>query len=218
MFITIEQIKAARALLRWTQKDLAAHAGINDDQVHNFEGGRSRSLDVLEAIYQTFISNGIEFTDGDGVRKQKEGIKILNGKSGFIDFYNEVLKVAETKGGEFCVSNVDESLFDFWLGTHLDKYVDKIMALKNIFFKVLIKEGDYNCAASDYAQYRWVPEKFFSNVPFYIYGDKMAFILFKGHEDVSVYVIEQKDIVDAQRTQFNINWDVATEIPKVTSK
>lgn len=218
MFITLEQIRAARALLKWTQKDLAAHARLKDDQVHNFEGGRSRSLEVLEAIHQAFITNGIEFTNGEGVRKKKEGIKILKGRSGFLDFYNEVLKVAEQMGGEFCVSNVDESLFDFWLGSHLDEYVKRITALKNISFRVLIKEGDYNFAASEYAKYRWVPEKFFSNVPFYIYGDKMAFVLFQEHEDVSVYVIEQKDIVEAQRTQFNINWNAATEIPEARAQ
>jgi transcriptional regulator with XRE-family HTH domain len=56
--------RAGRALLEWSQADLAKHASLSESTVRNFEKGRSdpygRNLRAIEAA---FIAAGIEFLD-----------------------------------------------------------------------------------------------------------------------------------------------------------
>jgi transcriptional regulator with XRE-family HTH domain len=69
---TIEQIKAARALLAWSQEDLAARSSVSLPTIRRLEA-RSK-LRVSDAIRLKVVAAlqaaGIEFTNGDapGVR------------------------------------------------------------------------------------------------------------------------------------------------------
>jgi predicted transcriptional regulator len=68
---TPAQIRAARALLDWTQADLAAKASISPTSINTIErekGDPKRS--TLNAIRRALEEAGVEFTDGDapGVR------------------------------------------------------------------------------------------------------------------------------------------------------
>ena len=73
--ITSDQIRAARALLRWSADDLASQAGIGIATVRRFEtveGIPSGQVRVLEAIQNTLEEAGVEFIgtpdDRPGVR------------------------------------------------------------------------------------------------------------------------------------------------------
>jgi transcriptional regulator with XRE-family HTH domain len=73
--LTPSQSRAARGLLDWTQKDLAAATGLSPLSVRAFEkGGRMRpsNLDKLQAVME---SAGVIFVDengeGPGVRLKK---------------------------------------------------------------------------------------------------------------------------------------------------
>jgi transcriptional regulator with XRE-family HTH domain len=73
---TVEQIKAARALLSWSQEDLAACSGVSLPTVRRFEA-RSKlrvSEDARLKIEAALVSAGIEFTnDGaPGVRLHRK--------------------------------------------------------------------------------------------------------------------------------------------------
>ncbi len=76
--MTPAQCRAARALLDWSQQQLAEAAKIGNATIRNFEGGKSvpqsATLDVLR---RTFEAQGVEFTDGDapGVRLRKPADK-----------------------------------------------------------------------------------------------------------------------------------------------
>jgi transcriptional regulator with XRE-family HTH domain len=67
--ITAEQIRAARALLRWSAQDLADRSGIGFRTVQRFEaesgipGSRSKNL---EAITRTLETAGVVFIDQNG--------------------------------------------------------------------------------------------------------------------------------------------------------
>lgn len=76
--VSIRQIKAARALLAWSQGDLAEAAGVSIPTVKRLEaldgplGGRS---DTIAKIVAALEHAGIEFIDenggGEGVRLRK---------------------------------------------------------------------------------------------------------------------------------------------------
>ena len=73
--ITSDQIRAARALLRWSGKDLAEKTGLGFStlmRLEVLEGVPSAQAKTLEVIQKAFEEAGIEFIgtaeDGAGVR------------------------------------------------------------------------------------------------------------------------------------------------------
>jgi transcriptional regulator with XRE-family HTH domain len=79
MQISADQSKAGRALLGWTQGDLATHAKVNKRTVMDFESGcREPHPGTLALLVQAFDVAGVEFipantaspAGGEGVRKK----------------------------------------------------------------------------------------------------------------------------------------------------
>ncbi len=71
--LSVRQVKAARALLAWSQGDLAEASGVSEPTIARLEavdgrlGGRADTTDKLRAALE---AAGVEFTNGDapGVR------------------------------------------------------------------------------------------------------------------------------------------------------
>jgi DNA-binding XRE family transcriptional regulator len=212
MEISIDQIKAARALLDWTQDDLATFSSLSKASIQNYENKKTKPNSTsLYKIIDAFSDNNVEFIE-EGVQKKTLKTKTYRGQKGLVDFMDLVYETAKTQGGEFCVSNVDETVFTQRFGEAEDAiYTRKMSVLDSKFtFKTLIKEGDTNFVGSEYCEYRWVSEKQFHSIPFYVFGDYMAFLIF-GQQTI-VHLIESKEIADAQRAQFYLIWESA-EIP-----
>ena len=76
MSLTIEQIRAARGLLGWSQSDLAERAGLSLPTVKRHENGAARvSEDAQSKMRHALEEAGVEFIDenggGQGVRFRK---------------------------------------------------------------------------------------------------------------------------------------------------
>ena len=74
--ITAAQCRAARALLEWSQQELADAAGVGVVTVHQLEAAASKPRQAtMDVIRRAFESSGIEFIDenggGQGVRFRK---------------------------------------------------------------------------------------------------------------------------------------------------
>ncbi|MGK7654436.1 MULTISPECIES: helix-turn-helix domain-containing protein [unclassified Roseovarius] len=77
--VSIEQVKAARALLKWSQNDLAEKSGVSIPTIKRLEastgpiGGRTETAD---AIREALEAAGVEFIPenggGVGVRLKKD--------------------------------------------------------------------------------------------------------------------------------------------------
>jgi transcriptional regulator with XRE-family HTH domain len=212
-----KDIRAARVYMDWSQDDLAERSGLAVSTIRNIEAGLNvpsgKSAQALDRAFSEYI----DFLPNGGFQPRQESVTVFKGRSGFISFIWDVHEIVRSVGGDICVSNVDEQDFLVWLGEdEAQRYKDAMAALdKNFFFKILIREGDDYFAAGKYAEYRWVPQKEFANVPFYVYGDKLAILLFDT--EPSVYILKNKKIADAYRAQFNVLWDRAMK-PKVTGR
>src|SRR5262249_21375225 len=67
--ITSELIRAARALLRWEQRDLALASGVSLPTIKRLEaapGMLAAQSSTVTALRRAFESAGIEFTNGSG--------------------------------------------------------------------------------------------------------------------------------------------------------
>jgi len=63
--ITSSQIRAARGLLDWSRKDLAARSGVSFAsmmRLESFDGIPSSNVKTLDAIKKAFEDAGVEFT------------------------------------------------------------------------------------------------------------------------------------------------------------
>ncbi len=72
--ITSEQCRAARALLKWTQGEVAEKADLALSTIKDFEAERrTPHASNLAEIERIFTAAGIEFTNGDapGIRLHK---------------------------------------------------------------------------------------------------------------------------------------------------
>jgi transcriptional regulator with XRE-family HTH domain len=211
MTITTAQIRGARGILNWSQHDLSARTGISPTSIGSIENGLSSPREsTLTSIEKAFEDSGIEFLPNDGLRKKSGEIKVYQGRSGFWDFYEDVYLTLKSTPGEVVVSNVDERKFEKWLGTeNLQVHLSRMKDLVGVSYRILVKEGDdYYLATPDYSFYRWIPSSSFSSVPFYVYGQKLAILLFDS--DPTVIVLNYPAVAEAYRMQFEAFWEISS--------
>ena len=208
---TIEQIRAARALLGWSQSDLADHSGLSQTGIARIENGtNSPNTQTTAKILNAFDHADIEFIGENGVRKRTGEIRTMKGQEGFLRFYEDIYTTLDKKPGVVRLSNVDERLFEKWLGDNLEKHINRILQMKDVSYKILIKEDDRHFITSDFAEYRWTPAESFASVPFYVYGDKLGMILFD--EEPTVIVLDYPRIANAHKKQFDSIWKTAKKV------
>lgn len=191
MFISLEQIKAARALLKWTQKDLAAHAGLGDDQVHSYEAGRTRSLEVLEAMCAAFAAHGIDFPDG-GVQPRKVSSFLLNS---YMDLLDDISR-SMPEDGEVLKHCVDDRRSS-------PEVVEKVSQMRRagIRERLTISEEN-NYVSGDPKDYRQIPAGYFaSSEVMIIYLNKVAFFV-----ERKALVIVSESLAKVFKDQFEYWW------------
>ncbi len=63
--LTPEANRAARAILRWSVRDLAENAGIAFSTVHRFESTGTATESTKDKIKAAFAAHDVEITNGD---------------------------------------------------------------------------------------------------------------------------------------------------------
>ncbi len=180
------------------------------DMISKIESGKSAgSLKSLQSVEAALDRADIAFLDNDGVTRKAGGVKTFSGRLGFLDFIMDVYETVKG-GGEIFVSNVDEDDFLKWEGDEAEAHMARMASIANLRFRILIQEGDVNTISS-YAKYRWTPRESFSNIPFYIYGDKTALIVFE-EDNVNVFVIRHPAITGYFRLRFLESWKNAKDV------
>lgn len=214
---TLEQIRAARALLGWSQSDLANRAGLSQTGIARIENGTNHpNSQTLSKIENAFEENDIEFMGSNGLRKKTDEIKTLRGTDGFKEFMNDVFHTAKGHGGQICLHNARTSNWYKWLGEDwFNMHSDRMRNLGDrIDFRITAEEGTMNLISSAFAEYRWFPKNLFNQQSIYAYGNKLAFMTFK-EDDVIIRILDNKEFSDGFRILFDIAWDtVAIPIPE----
>ena len=64
--LTPEANRAARAILKWSVRELADHAGVAFSTVHRLEKGEAVADETKRKIVDAFAAHRVEITNGNG--------------------------------------------------------------------------------------------------------------------------------------------------------
>ncbi len=213
MEISSKQLRAARAMLGWSQQDLADKAIVSVEAIKKYELGTTRPRQkTIEAIRVTFEKAGLEFTP-TGVQERDNLVIVYKDKPGYAQFFDDVYETAKTTDEEFLVLGVDEKKF---LEAHEkaglgSRHRERMRALNKVAYRIILSQSDPNVYGAEYARYRRVPDDAVSlDVPFYIYGDKLAIILWT--ENPQIIVVNDPLLTKAYKQQFEFIWRLGYDI------
>ena len=206
---TIEQIRAARALLGWNQHDLADKAGLSQTGIARIENGTNQpNSKTLEKIGNAFDEADIEFLAETGLRKRTGEIRTLEGQTGFIKFLDELYETISRDGGLVCLHNAKPDNWYKWAGESVYKaHAERMAQIDNEYeFRITAEEGEQNLISSGFAEYRVIPKEMFNEQSIYAYSDNLAFINFE-EDSVSVHILKNANFARGFQVLFNIAWD-----------
>lgn len=209
------QIKAARALLDWSQDDLAAASKLSVATVRKLELGHiSPRGETMQNIRRAFEDAGLEFIQPDGVRHRPEDITIYQGYEGAKAFYDNVYEVAKERGGDIVlVQPSEESHFSEILKDYRTVHIERMAAIRDRAHVKCILTGDRkDLPALSYVEYRWISKNYIDSVSFYVYGDKYGIIVPEADPSPKITVIESRAVANAFRRQFYSMWEKATPL------
>lgn len=208
--ITVEQCRAARGLLGWTQADLAVASGLSKTAINNFEKDNSDIKQVsLAAIRRAFEKQGVEFLDGSGLRKRSEAFSILKGEGAFADLLDDIIAtlsaLGENAAGEVLAMNIDDRLMR---RVSPQKVLDYLQSLEKIGARQrILCAPDYDSVLGPSQQCRWIdPASLHLSHMTFVYADKIAWPLWGEN---MILIIQSREMSKVEADRFEFLWDHA---------
>jgi transcriptional regulator with XRE-family HTH domain len=209
--ISASQIKAARALLGWSQDDLADAANLSRATVRSVELGYAIRAGNIDEIHKTLEKNGIELLDGDGVRRQPDGKRDFTGTDSCDRFFDDVLRVLKERGGELiCFIQSQDMITKVSGATRRTNFerLEQVQAIADV--KCLLSDNVSPPFSTPSFQVRVLPEEP-TIIPSscFAYGDQWVF----AYQDSSMHfvfvVIQKASFVSKCQNYFLPRWHVA---------
>ncbi len=205
--LTAEQIKAGRALLGWSQADLATKSGYSLPAINNIERGIACARpDTLCDIRQTFEQNGIQFIDGPGVRIENAffRIKVLEGAGAVERLFGNILHALEKEGDEVLFFDIDEQKLLQFAHKELTSFQKKL-ALRNIRLRMLCRPQMDAGIKFINSEKRFIGRDTMPLSPRIIYSNRVAQVFFEN--PFRVIVLTHNGNADMARAQFDFLWN-----------
>jgi transcriptional regulator with XRE-family HTH domain len=212
MLITPQQIRAARALLKWGQDELSTRSGVSVPAIANIENEKQHAnAGTQQKIFAALSTAGIDFIDG-GVRQVKNVVQVLQGDDANARLLENIFITLKDTGGEILISGLREPD-----NKRSKEYQNLIVHLERlqearITERILLEEGDKNFVAPA-NWYRWLPKAYFSPYTFQLYANKLALINWGPPQEV--IIIDSPFFAGSFRNFFNFAWDNA-KVPPIS--
>lgn len=203
MAIKAAQIRAARALLNWSQKDLAERADISDVSVINYENEkRTPHQSTLNKIIQAFELAGILFTD-HGLEYKKDVITTVEGEDWYLRVLDDVYySLMDQKDAELLVICADDR-------SSPPAVNDRYRKIRNagIRMRQLVEEGN-TYLMGPLKEYRYMPRERFNNYVTLVYGNKVAVCT---AENTKALIFNDSHLAKTWVNIFELMWSVLKE-------
>jgi len=199
------QIRAARALLNWSQDDLANASGIARSSIKNIENDITIARrETIHDIQLAFENCGVEFLPNAGVRVKPETITHLAGEDAFLKILEDIAQTLRgTSEAEALFSCVVDSMSPPEV---INAY--RYIRSQGIKMRSLVKERD-TALYGELSEYRCVPEKFFHNSAQIIYHNKIATMILDETtgKDKGAIIVRNPPLAAAQKNLFEFIWE-----------
>lgn len=203
--ISSRQIKAARALLGWTQGQLAGATSLHLNAINKIENesGEPRTS-TLERIQNVFETGGIRFRGQRGVELKEDIFEVarVEGPDFIKRLIDDTLAVMKGPKDEVLNCFIDEQLFNLADRKHNERYYRQMKKTGFRERSLMSKEND-TFMNPDRKTYRWLPEKVLGTVTYAVYGNRVAFIKWPTRE---LLMIRNQSLADTFRGQFEFLW------------
>jgi hypothetical protein len=212
MIFDIQQISAALALAGLNKTQLGAEIGMDESQLSKVLTGKvAPREDTKRKIIRKLEDHGVEFTEHSGVRKRIDLIKVCKGSEGFREFCDDRYLTAINSSQDFlfCGGLKDDSR-DSVSMEYQKFHMARMRTLKHFRIRGLRPESDSWESIADYIEYRVVPDTQMPDVPFYVYGGKVAFVRFQP--EFLVIIMHDRIISDGYRKTFEKIWNIGKKL------
>ena len=194
--LTKEQVKAGRAILDWSQGELAQKADVSIEAVKSFERDESRSRpSTVESIREALEEGGIDFIR-DGVRQRDDLLKRLEGDQPYIDMVENLTEDME-KGEEVLFFGADNSISPPEVIKQERRLIDNGAKLR-----YLVEEGD-EYLVYPLECYRYIGSDYFENSVVVVCGDKIGMLL---EDEKTSIVIRNVRLSNMLKNLFESTW------------
>lgn len=205
------QIKAARALLDWSQEDLAEATNLSIATIRKLELGyispRSSTTDVLR---QALEGAGIEFTDAEGVRRRQEEIKIYQGAHGCLSFFEDIVATSKKSGSELLAVASSDLALSYLFGAEPGRYLEEAVARQEVVKVKIILTDTFDLPLSTpRLEYRSLSSNYVDPMPFCVYGDKYALVAASDSRISKIVVVQSSTAARSSRRHFESMWEKA---------
>lgn len=196
-----EKIIAARAILGWSQQELADHADLSNGAIQSIEAGKSGASRTIAKITRAINRAGIVLTE-DGVRKPDDTVTRMEGDLWFVDLLDDALHVlSKSKDKELLIFGGDNRISP-------PPVIEGFRRLRaaGVRIREMVEEGNTYLNGAE-VDYRWIPSSFFKNFNTVIYGDR---VLNDFHTHGILFT--NKQWAEAERNKFNLIWSLLPEL------
>ena len=212
MMISPEQIKAARAMLDWSQEALAQASGLSPATIHNLEKGHISPRSARE-VRRTFESKGFEFFENNGLGLNPDEIKVYKGTGSPDRFYEDMLATAKENGGEIAAIYKSQEILLRSLGVANAANPERLERLgKMAAVKCLFSEAHNTSLQVPEFQFRALPKYQIGHSSFFVCGNKYAIVLTKEGKDFTYIVMKSVDMAQSGWREFLPLWNSAVPL------
>lgn len=215
--ISIQQIRGARAMLGWSQKQLADVAGISLRNIHNIEAGLVvPRLQTVKAIQHALEKAKIVFSDGCGVALKEEIFNVdwLEGTGSLEALVNDMIEGIRGGVREILLCNTNERNWIKHSTQDMKRRYDETMERTGARERCLIAYGDTILFGKP-EYYRWLPEEYFGEVSYVVCGPLLVIIVWEPI--LRIVRIRNEAITKSYRRHFEGLWKLSTVPPFLTA-
>jgi len=206
MALDAKQVRAGRALLDWSQKELAERAGVSEPSVTNFEKEKSTpNQATIDKIFSAFGLAGVAFIDR-GVFLKEDTVTTIDGDDWYLRLLDDVYySLMDKKDGELLLICADDRMSPPEVNNRYRK-------IRNAGIKMrqLVEDGN-TYLMGPLKEYRYVPKEHYTNYVCLVYGNKVA--VCTDHNSKAV-VFNDAMLSAMWSNIFNIMWDTLKQPEK----
>jgi DNA-binding XRE family transcriptional regulator len=208
--ISPTQLRAARAMLDWSQGDMANASGVSLTTIRSFEMGFVPRRNTMGKIARIVEDAGLELIESDGIKRRSGEIKIYQGPEACENFFDDMRRSLIDAGSEagdiVALFRSRTALMAACSMTAKSLgLLDDIAAVAPV--KCLLPEALPVGLLADAFQFRLLPKQYIGPVSYFVYAQKHAVVLAEGAHDFRFLVYSLPELSRGYREHFAQLWD-----------